>query len=75
MAISDGDQHDDHCRLSFLGEDWWIMSMRGPLILLTNENGPKVLDVSHVDWKVYQETAVSWLKHRAAGIQIEGEGK
>src|SRR5258708_39465973 len=55
-------QYDDDCRLSFLGENWWIMAVRGPLILLTNENGQKVLDVSDTDWAAYQAAAVRWLE-------------
>jgi hypothetical protein len=65
MPIEALAQHDDHCRLSFLGENWWIAAVRGPLILLTNENGQKILDTSDVDWDAYQAMAVAWLEDAA----------
>ena len=65
MAIeindNENEQPDDHCRLTFLYEDWWIAAVRGHLILLTNSNGQKILNVANVDWGAYEREAVRWL--------------
>lgn len=60
IVTVEGDQ-DDHCRLTFMGENWRILAMRGHLILLTNENGQKVLDASQVRWPEYITAAYAWL--------------
>lgn len=51
----DAEQHDDHCRVSTDGQNWWIRAARWPRLALVNENGETVVDLSHMDWRVYHE--------------------
>lgn len=61
MFLNDIDEHDNHCRLTFLGENWWIRAVYGKLILLSNENGRTVLDTRNVDWSAYADAAVAMM--------------
>jgi len=53
IALSDPMQCDDHCRLVFSGRVWWIMRKSGDFLLVTNDEGKFILDLSAVDWDAY----------------------
>lgn len=54
-------QHDDHCLLKFNGEDWRIVMVYGPFILLENKGGQAVLDAHSINWEGYQAVAAYML--------------
>lgn len=58
-------QQDDHCRITFMGENWWIAAKRGHSLGLVNENGRTVLDISGVDWPRYLEAALAMMAERS----------
>ena len=63
-SLSADDQHDDHCRLTFSGQDWWIFAKCGDQIGLVNENGRAVLDISNVNWPSYIAAAEALIEQR-----------
>ncbi len=59
-----GEQHDDHCRLTAGGFDWWVAAVSGDHILLTNEHGRALLDARTIDWTAYAAVALQWVGER-----------
>lgn len=57
IAISDSQQCDDHCQIVFSGRLWWIIRKSGDYLLVTNDEGKFVLDLSAVDWDAYLAAA------------------
>ena len=51
------ENHDDHCTLVYGGRLWWIVSKSGDFLLVTNEIGKFILDLSAVDWDGYHAEA------------------
>lgn len=62
LFLNDLLDHDNHCRLTVAGQNWWIVAIRGPFILLTNETGRCILDTSSIDWGTYVGVAAEWLR-------------
>lgn len=57
-------QHNDHCLITFMGENWRILSVTpGPIMLLRSlDNGKSaIMDGRNVDWLSYVNQAASWL--------------
>jgi hypothetical protein len=51
-AVS-GEQHNDHCRLRFMDQDWWIEEVEPTRMWLANEESFCELDTRKVDWGAY----------------------
>jgi hypothetical protein len=56
-SVTLSEPHDDHCTLVYGGQLWWIVSKAGDYLLVTNEIGKFVLDLSAVDWEAYLAAA------------------
>lgn len=56
------ENHNDHCTLVYGGRLWWIIAKSGDYLLVANEAGKFVLDLSAVDWEAYLATAVQMLR-------------
>ena len=63
-SLSADDQHDDHCRLTFMGQDWWIYAKRGDHIGLVNETGRVILDATRANWPSYIAAAEALIEQR-----------
>lgn len=64
ITISVSLQCDDHCQLVFSGRLWWILRKSGDYLLVTNDEGKFVLDLSAVDWDAYLFAAERGLRER-----------
>lgn len=60
--ISEENQQDDHCRLTFMGQNWYIDHIDGYLFFLRNECGEMIMDASRMRWDEYVATASAWLE-------------
>ncbi len=67
-SLSETGQHDDHCRLVFDGEEYWIVAVRGPYIGLTNERRKCVLDASRIDWIRYTARAAEMIDEKEMAL-------
>jgi hypothetical protein len=54
-------QHDDHCWITFMGDNWKIYGVTRDCLLLVNEGGVCICDVGYVDWEAYCAMAVDWM--------------
>jgi hypothetical protein len=61
VLISEEGQHDDHCRLTFMGQNWYIDCIEGSLFFLRSETGEQIMDASAIRWDEYCEMAAYWL--------------
>lgn len=53
IHLTDHIGFDNHCRITFQGQNWWIRRIVGHLMYLRNENGRIIADTSKADWEAY----------------------
>lgn len=55
------EQHDDHCMLTFMGQNWHIAGVSNELMYLRNDLGDCLLDTFGVRWDEYVDAACAML--------------
>jgi hypothetical protein len=61
-AMIHSEQHDDHCYMVFHGHLCWIIAARPGALLVTNELGKFVIDMSCFDYQSYVAKAEKMTK-------------